>query len=122
MLRIEHCLCVLLCASGLSAGAQISNSGTTPATTASGRASADPNGNHSLGSELPSMDPNFFHRQMVARREEMKRRMVDGAARLLLLTRDLQTDLQSREATDADAKRLDEIAKLARSVRDQMRQ
>lgn len=48
--------------------------------------------------------------------------MVENAARLLVLTRDLQADLQSREANEADAKRLDEIAKLARTVRDQMRQ
>ncbi len=59
---------------------------------------------------------------MVARREDLKRRMVENAARLLVLTRDLQADLQSREANEADAKRLDEIAKLARTVRDQMRQ
>ncbi|MGI4757787.1 MAG: hypothetical protein ACRYGF_13160 [Janthinobacterium lividum] len=48
--------------------------------------------------------------------------MVDNTARLLLLTRDLQADLQGREPTEADARRLDEIAKLARTVRDEMRQ
>ncbi len=69
-----------------------------------------------------SFDPNMSHRQMVSRREDLKRRMTENAARLLTLTHDLQAELEHREPTEADGKRLDEIAKLARTVRDQMRQ
>ena len=72
--------------------------------------------------DFPTLDPNFSHRQLVARREDLKKHMVDNAARLLMLTHDLQTELQSRPPTESDGKRLDEIAKLARTVRDQMRQ
>lgn len=128
MLRIHRCLSLLLCAGGLAAGAQVPNqspnagTGSSTSNSTSGRVGADPNGTRPFGTELPSMDANFYHRQMVARREDMKKRMVDNAARLLTMTRDLQTDLQSREPVAADAKRLDDIAKLARSVRDQMRQ
>lgn len=81
-----------------------------------------PHASYSTGNDFPAFDPNFSHRQMVARREEVKKRMSENAARLLSLTRGLQADLQSRPANEADGKRLDEIAKLARSVRDQMRQ
>lgn len=75
----------------------------------------------SYGDEV-AVDPNFSHRQLVARREELKRRMVDTAARILMLTHDLETELETREPVEADAKRLDEIAKLARAVRDGMKQ
>ncbi|MGI4852559.1 MAG: hypothetical protein ACRYF4_00770 [Janthinobacterium lividum] len=126
MLRLLCCLLPLLCA--LAAGAQVPNqsssAGVSSSTSGStsGHVSADPNVNRPFGSELPIVDANFSHRQMIARREERKKRMVDNADRLLMMTRDLQTELQSREANPADAKRLDDIAKLARSVRDQMRQ
>lgn len=131
MVRMLYCvrrsLLMLLCAALLAAPARSqvstypSGAGATSGTAANGR-SVDQNVNRSTDSNFPMLDPNFAHRQMVARREEAKRRMVDSAARLLMLTQDLQTDLQSRAPNEADAKRLDEIAKLARSVRDQMRQ
>ena len=71
---------------------------------------------------LYDLDPDLRHRMMVSRREEMKRRMVDNASRLLEMSRQLDADLQGHEPTQADARRLDDIAKLARAVRDQMRQ
>lgn len=97
--------------------------GPSSSSSSSGRnTGANPNSTRTLGTDFPTFDPNFSHRQMVARREDLKKHMVDNAARLLMLARDLQADLQSREPTEADAKRLEEIAKLARTVRDQMRQ
>lgn len=74
------------------------------------------------GIGFPSYDPNLSHRQQVARREELHRKMLENATRLLSLTRELQDDLHQHEANDADAKRLDDIGRLARMVRDQMRQ
>lgn len=62
------------------------------------------------------------HRMAESRKLDRKRRMVDTANRLLALTKQLQDDLQGREATPEDGKRLDEIARLARQVKDQMRQ
>ena len=67
-------------------------------------------------------DPDLRHRMLTARRNEMKKHMSENAQRLLDLTRELETDLQQHEPTAADSKRLDDIAKLARAVRDQMRQ
>ena len=57
-----------------------------------------------------------------ARRDEIKKRMEQNATRLLQLTAELRNDLQTREATEADGKRLDEIARLAHAVREQMKQ
>ena len=48
--------------------------------------------------------------------------MEEHATRLLRLTAELKNDLQTREPTEADSKRLDEIAKLAHAVREQMKQ
>ena len=69
-----------------------------------------------------SPDPDLRHRMMTARRTELKKHMSDNADRLLHLTRELEADLQQHEPTPADAKRLDEIAKLAHAVREQMKQ
>ena len=71
---------------------------------------------------LYGVDPDFRHRMLVSRREEMKRHMMENASRLLELSKQLDSDLQGHEPTQADVKRLDDIAKLARTVRDQMRQ
>lgn len=57
-----------------------------------------------------------------ARRDDIKKRMEENATRLLRLTAELRNDLQTREPTEADSKRLDEIAKLAHAVREQMKQ
>ncbi len=123
-LFVSLCL-IVVCMAGR-AGAQTGNSSSQSGTGyplgTSSRALSSPSVNRTLGGEFPSVDPNFSHRQLVARREDLKKRMVENAARLLTLTHDLQTDLQSREATEADARRLDDIAKLARTIRDQMRQ
>jgi len=67
------------------------------------------------------LDPTMVHRRDEARKLDRKRRMVDNANRLLALTQQLRADLQGREATPEDQKRLDEIARLARQVKDQMR-
>ncbi|SEB38460.1 hypothetical protein [Terriglobus roseus] len=72
-----------------------------------------------LAGELDS--PTMIYRRDAARKLERKKRMVDSANRLLQLTQQLKTELATREATADDAKRLDEIAKLARLVKDQMR-
>jgi hypothetical protein len=80
------------------------------------------------GSESPqdlTMSPEFSRetaaRREAARKVERKKRMVDSANRLLALTQQLRAELATREATPDDAKRLDEIARLARLVKDQMR-
>ena len=70
-------------------------------------------------SELESS--TMIHRREDARKLERKKRMVDNANRLLELTQQLRAELAAREATPEDARRLDEIARLARAVRDQMR-
>ena len=57
-----------------------------------------------------------------ARRDEIKKHMEQNATRLLLLSAELRADLQTREPTEADARRLEEIAKLAHTVREQMKQ
>lgn len=67
------------------------------------------------------LDPTLVHRRDETRKLERKKRMVDSANRLLALTQQLRADLQGREATPEDQKRLDEIARLARQVKDQMR-
>ncbi len=71
---------------------------------------------------LYGVDPDIHHRMLTARRDELKRHMLENASRLLEMTRQLDADLQGHEPTQADLKRLDDIAKLARAVRDQMRQ
>ena len=85
----------------------------------------DPSGISNASPEM-SMEPNFaretLQRREAARKVERKKRMVDSANRLLELTQQLRAELATREATPADEKRLDEIAKLARSVKDQMRE
>ena len=112
---------------GVAAGGQarppVNASPYPPMANTNGRSTSDPSGMRTPGMDFPPMlDPNFTHRQLIARREEAKKRMSENASRLLTLTRSLQADLQGREATEEDAKRLDEIAKLAHTVRDQMRQ
>lgn len=67
------------------------------------------------------LDPSMVHRRDETRKLDRKKRMVDSANRLLALTQQLRADLQGREATPEDQKRLDEIARLARQVKDQMR-
>ena len=67
------------------------------------------------------LDPTLVHRRDEIRKLDRKKRMVDSANRLLALTQQLRADLQGREATPEDQKRLDEIARLARQVKDQMR-
>jgi hypothetical protein len=67
------------------------------------------------------LDPTMVHRREETRKLDRKKRMVDSANRLLALTQQLRADLQGREATPEDQKRLDEIARLARQVKDQMR-
>ncbi len=71
---------------------------------------------------LYGVDPDFRHRMLTARRDEQKKRMMENASRLLEMTKQFDADLQGREPAQADVKRLDDIAKLARAVRDQMRQ
>lgn len=71
---------------------------------------------------LGGYDPSLSHRQFVARRQEAHNRMVDNANRLLMLTRELQESVHLHEPTASDARSLDDIAKLARAVRDGMRQ
>ena len=79
---------------------------------------------------LPSLDADVFRDddpsmrllRQNARRDEMKKRMEQNAQRLLLLTAELRNDLQTREPTEADGKRLEEIARLAHAVREQMKQ
>lgn len=96
--------------------AQMTNS-TIPAPSAPGIRT-----NPSPYDRMGSMDPNLMHRQLVARREEARRRMVQNSERLLQLTEQLEADIRTHEPTAEDGKRLDDIAKLARAVRDQMRQ
>lgn len=67
-------------------------------------------------------DPNMRVMRQNARRDDMKKRMEQNATRLLRLTAELRNDLQTREPTQDDGKRLDEIAKLAHAVREQMKQ
>ena len=67
-------------------------------------------------------DPSLRVSRLNAHRDEIKKRMEQNATRLMLLTAELRSDLQTREPTEADAKRLDEIVKLARAVREQMKQ
>ena len=71
---------------------------------------------------VPGYEPTFSHRQFVARRQEAHRRMLENATKLLALTRELQESVRQHEPTAAEARSLDDIAKLARAVRDGMRQ
>ncbi len=68
-----------------------------------------------------SLSPEMQYRREEARKNDRKKRMVDTANRLLILTQQLQADLEKRPAVPDDMKRLDEIARLARMVKDQMR-
>ncbi len=127
--RCCHMAAALLLIAAAAGGQARSSGGNTSSypspssTSTSSRSTVDPNTLPSRGMDFPDgLDPNFSHRQIVARRDDLKKRMTDNATRLLALTRALQSDLQGREATEEDAKRLDEIAKLAHTVRDQMRQ
>lgn len=129
-LELAHCLALLMLALSPAMHAQ-SKGGSTPLPPPSmGTQSNAPAPNRGDMPSFPGLDhngfpggdPNFMHRQMTARREELHRRMVDNAARLVALTRELQEDVHLHEANEADAKRLDDISKLARAVRDQMRQ
>jgi hypothetical protein len=94
-----------------------------------------PTSNNSTGYTVPSVfspageDPfregepqSLRVLRLNARRDEIKKRMEQNATRLLQLTAELRNDLQTREPTEADSKRLDEIAKLAHAVREQMKQ
>ena len=71
---------------------------------------------------LGGSEPNLSHRQFLARRQDAHNRMVDNATKLLALTRELQESIRLHEPTAGDARSLDDIAKLARTVRDGMRQ
>jgi len=86
---------------------------TDPVTSGLRRGNIDENG--------IEMDSAMVHRRDETRKLDRKKRMVDSANRLLALTQQLRADLQGREATPEDQKRLDEIARLARQVKDQMR-
>jgi hypothetical protein len=72
-----------------------------------------------------SMPPELSRQAAIyreaARKLERKKRMVDTANRLLELTQQLHAQVERGVSTPEDAKRLDDIAKLARSVKDQMR-
>lgn len=107
---------VLLC--GVVAGAQTRNA--APAD----HSYPSPNGagGYTSNYDVPAADASIAHHQVLSRREEARRRMLVDAARLVTLTRELQADIHLHEADATDAKRLDEITKLARTVRDQMRQ
>ncbi len=64
-------------------------------------------------------------RMSVAKREaflksEQHKHMLENTNRLLLLTQQFQAETHGRQLTAADGKRLDEIAKLAHTVRQQM--
>jgi hypothetical protein len=77
------------------------------------------------GPDIPDFDNGAHGRAMLARREEARKierhkRMVDSANRLLQMTQQFQADVKDRPLTPDDERRLDEIAKLARSVKDQM--
>jgi len=63
----------------------------------------------------------FTHRMEEARKIQRKKRMVDSANRLLELTQQLQASLREHAPNAEDEKRLEEIARLARRVKDQMR-
>lgn len=78
--------------------------------------------NRSQDFGFPGIEPSTIHRQMLSRRDENYRHMQENAARLVVLTHDLQESIRMHGPEAADAKRLDEIAKLSRAVRDGMRQ
>ncbi len=61
--------------------------------------------------------------QIQARKVLRRRALVDGAARLLALTRQFQAAAQEHPVlTEEDERRLNEIAKQARAVKDEMKQ
>jgi hypothetical protein len=57
-----------------------------------------------------------------ARKIDRKKHMVDDAARLVQLCGQLRGDVAAGNPWPADDKRLDEIARLARSVKERMKQ
>jgi hypothetical protein len=70
---------------------------------------------------MDGMDsPEIQARIQNARRNDQRKRLVDNANRLVDMTRQLRRELQTRPANAEDEKRLDEISRLARSVKDQM--
>ncbi len=71
---------------------------------------------------MSGTDPNLSHRQFLARRQEAHKRMLDNATRLLALTREFQQNIRLHDLGAEDGRSLDDIAKLARTLRDQMRQ
>ena len=114
----------------VSAGRATSQTGTRGAPISSQTSS--PSGS-SPGSTTPNVfspadndpfrdDPSLRVLRQNARRDDIKKRMEQNATRLLQLTAELRNDLQTREPTEADGKRLDEIARLAHAVREQMKQ
>jgi len=79
-------------------------------------------GGRSLDGINDELDKNLILRRDLARKVERKRRMVDAANRLVALTEQFQRDTAGHAAlSDVDLKRLDDIAKLARAVKDLMR-
>ncbi|WP_198137498.1 hypothetical protein [Terriglobus sp. TAA 43] len=118
---------LLLLASFVTLPAAAQSSSPNPSPTSGGRV---PSGDSSSDIHMPlgtasdsdtGIDPALIRRREEARKLDRKKRMVDNANRLLALTQQLRADLQGREATPEDQKRLDEIARLARQVKDQMR-
>jgi hypothetical protein len=114
------CVCVVATAHG-----QSSNS--TRGTPSTNSPVPNGSGNYS-GSGMPSVDSGYEEptslriQRQNARRDDLKKHMAENATRLLRLTAELRNELQTREPTEADSKRLDEIAKLAHAVREQMKQ
>jgi hypothetical protein len=72
-----------------------------------------------MGMPMPESGISVARREAFLKSEQHKR-MVESTNRLLLLTQQFQADTHGRELTAADSKRLDEIAKLAHTVRQQM--
>jgi hypothetical protein len=114
------CICVAATAHGQSSNSTRGTSSTV---------SPVPNGSGTYsGAGMPSVDQGYEEPKSFrilrqnARRDEIKRNMAENATRLLRLTAELRNELQTREPTEADSKRLDEIAKLAHAVREQMKQ
>jgi len=65
--------------------------------------------------------PMLTARREALRKVERKKHRESDAKKLLMLTEQFHTETMGREElTDADVKRLDEIAKLARSVKELM--
>ncbi len=117
-------ICVLLWPQQTAAQGRNFPSSARPGQSSAGGPPAAPGTDPSSSMDMP-MGPEFTRdtmaRREAARKLERKKRMVDSANRLLALTQQLRVELATREATPEDAKRLDEIARLARTVKDQMR-